>query len=65
MVEIYIAILFCANIAHCSPGANTQFLVNKSTQKECEDAGIEFLRTAGTVINTNHVIVCVKGVKLK
>ena len=65
MTEVWIAMLFCANIARCIPNANTQFLETKPTQKECEDAGLEFLRTAGTVINANHVIVCVKGVKLK
>lgn len=65
MLEVWIAILYCANVAQCSPNANTQFLKTQPTQKECEDAGLEFLRTAGLEINANRVIVCVKGVKLK
>lgn len=65
MTEVYIAMLVCANIARCNPNANTQFLETQPTLKQCEDAGLEFLRTAGTVINANHVIVCVRGVKLQ
>lgn len=63
MIEVWIAILFCENVAQCSPNANTQFLRTQPTQALCEQAGIEFMRTAGVKISENRVVVCVKGVK--
>jgi len=66
MVEVWILVLFCANIARCEPNQNTQTLggMNGGYESEvvCQRAGMNILNSARHTMQ-DRIAVCIKGLK--